>query len=238
MLQRLYADNYKCLVNFELNLQELSLLLGPNGAGKTSVLDIVFALRHLLGGGARVTDADTFPTHTLTRWQERDIQTFEIDVLLDSDSFSYRLEVDHDRTSRRARIVTERLSQNRKPLFDCQMGEVRLYRDDYSEGPHYTADWTESALARVAPPERYRRLTQFREARPCREKCDLCKLADFTSCAVRGGLSQHLCPGSHRPEIEGWAWCGIRFPFPGASPPVRAGRPRPQDAPFPGHRRP
>jgi len=38
MLQRLYVDNYKCLVNFELPLQELSLLLGPNGAGKTSVL--------------------------------------------------------------------------------------------------------------------------------------------------------------------------------------------------------
>ena len=49
MLQRLYADNYKCLVNFSLPLQELSPLLEPNGAGKTSVLDIVFALRRLLG---------------------------------------------------------------------------------------------------------------------------------------------------------------------------------------------
>ena len=163
MLQRLYADNYKCLVNFELNLQELSLLLGPNGAGKTSVLDVVFALHHLLGGRARITDADTFPTHTLTRWQERDVQTFELDVLLDSDPFSYRLEIEHDRMIRRARIVTERLSQDRQILFDCRMGEVRLYRDDYSEGPHYTVDRTESALARVAPPERYRRLTQFLE---------------------------------------------------------------------------
>ena len=163
MLQRLYADNYKCLVNFELDLQELSLLLGPNGAGKTSVLDIVLALHHLLSGRARITDADTFPTHTLTRWQERDVQTFEIDVLLDSDSFSYRLEVEHARTTRRARIVTERLSRNRRILFDCRMGEVRLYRDDFSEGPHYTVDWTESALARVAPPERYQRLTQFLE---------------------------------------------------------------------------
>ena len=49
MLQRLYVDNYKCLVNFNLPLQELSLLLGPNGAGKTSVLDIVFVLHRLLG---------------------------------------------------------------------------------------------------------------------------------------------------------------------------------------------
>ena len=62
MLQRLYVDNYRHLVNFELRLQELSLLLGRNGAGKTSVLDVVLAIRRLLNGTARVTDPDTFPT--------------------------------------------------------------------------------------------------------------------------------------------------------------------------------
>ncbi len=36
MIKRLYVDNYKCLVNFELPLQDLTLLLGPNGVGKTS----------------------------------------------------------------------------------------------------------------------------------------------------------------------------------------------------------
>ena len=48
MIQRLYVNNYKCLVNFELRLQELSLLLGPSGVGKTAVLDIMYALRRLL----------------------------------------------------------------------------------------------------------------------------------------------------------------------------------------------
>ena len=28
MIKRIYVDNYKCLVNFELALEELSLLLG------------------------------------------------------------------------------------------------------------------------------------------------------------------------------------------------------------------
>ena len=78
MIQRLYVNNYKCLVNFELRLEELSLLLGPSGAGKTAVLDIMLALRRLLSGVARVTDADVFPTRTLTRWQARDLQVFEI----------------------------------------------------------------------------------------------------------------------------------------------------------------
>jgi hypothetical protein len=35
MFKRLYVDNYKCLVNFELPLQELSLLLGPRSGRPT-----------------------------------------------------------------------------------------------------------------------------------------------------------------------------------------------------------
>ena len=70
MIKRLYVDNYRSLVNFELPLQELTLLMGPNGVGKTSVLDVMFALRQLLAGVAKVTDAESSAS-TLTRWQTR-----------------------------------------------------------------------------------------------------------------------------------------------------------------------
>jgi len=163
MLQRLYVDNYKCLVNFELPLQELSLLLGPNGAGKTSVLDVVFGLRRLLGEGTRITDADVFPTRTLTRWQQRNLQVFEIQAVLDDNSFVYRLEVEHERASRRARIHLEKLTGDGGPLFEFREGEVRLFRDNHSEGPTYGSDWSESALARVAPRRDNTRLTRFME---------------------------------------------------------------------------
>src|SRR5713101_5438410 len=83
MIKRLYIDNFKSLVNFELHLQDLTLLLGPNGVGKTSVLDVVFALRQLLAGIAKVTDAGVFPTSTLTRWQKRNLQVFELDAALE-----------------------------------------------------------------------------------------------------------------------------------------------------------
>ena len=161
MLERLYVDNYKCLVNFELTLQELSLLLGPNGAGKTSVLDVIHALAMLLDGEARLTDTDVFPGPTLTRWQQRDIQVFEIHVRLNIDFFVYRLEVEHERSTQRARIHLERLTGGGRPLFECTQGEVRLYRDDHSEGPGFTADWSESALARVASRADNSRLTSF-----------------------------------------------------------------------------
>ncbi len=161
MLEKLHVDNYRCLVNFELSLNELSLLLGPNGAGKSSVLDVIHALVMLLEGKAKLTDPEVFPGPTLTRWQRHNIQMFEAHVRLDTDFFVYRLEVEHDRPTRRARIHRERLTGNSRPLFECTQGEVQLYRDDHSEGPHFTADWSESALARVAPRPDNRRLSNF-----------------------------------------------------------------------------
>jgi predicted ATPase len=163
MLKRLYVDNYRCLVNFQLELQELTLLVGPNGSGKSSVLDVLFALRQLLSGVGKVTDPDLFPARSLTRWQDRRLQVFEVTVRLDGEAdLTYRLEVEHEKESRRARIVLEWLKAEQKPLFEFQRGEVQLYRDDHSLGSQYSADWSESAMARVAPrPANQKRLTRF-----------------------------------------------------------------------------
>lgn len=165
MIKRIYVDNYKCLVNFELALEELSLLLGPSGVGKTAVLDVVFALRRVLDGDARITDPAVFPARTLTRWQSRDLQVFELQVLLESDTFTYRLEVEHERTNRLARVGRERLTAGDEMLFECVQGRVQLYRDEpnggVSKGPEFSTDWRESALARVAPDHNNQRLSRF-----------------------------------------------------------------------------
>ena len=151
MIKRLYVDNYKSLVNFELPLQELTLLMGCNGVGKTSVLDVMYALRQLLAGVAKVTDPEVFPASTLTRWQTRPLQAFELDVELEDETLRYRLEVEHEKSGKRARIMLEKLSVEQKTLFKFEGGKVQLYHQDHSEGPTFTGDWGESALARVAP---------------------------------------------------------------------------------------
>lgn len=161
MFRRIYIDNYKCLVNFELPLKELTLLMGVNGVGKTSVLEVVHSLQQLLRGVAKVTDTGIFPFDTLTRWQMRPIQVFEAEVELEGDVLVYRLEVEHDQSTRRARIHHEDLTCGGSPLFMFNMGEVRLFRDDHSEGPAFTTDWSESALARVIPGPDNQRLTRF-----------------------------------------------------------------------------
>ena len=163
MFTRLYAHNYKRLINFSLPLQELTLLLGRNGVGKTSVLDIFYALQLLLDGVAKITDSRVFPTRTLTRWQNTNSQVFEVDLRLEEQKYNYRLEVEHDRSAKRARILLERLTVDGKPLFLCERGDVQLFRDNHSPGPSFSVDWSESALARVAPRDDNQRLSRFLE---------------------------------------------------------------------------
>ncbi|MXX05512.1 MAG: ATP-binding protein [Gammaproteobacteria bacterium] len=164
MIKRLYVDNYKCFVNFDLHLQSLTLLLGRNGAGKTSVLDIMFALRELLSGRVKITDTGIFPESTLTAWQSRESQSFEIEVELDDEVYIYRLVINHNRLEKVSRIEEESLmGKERKYLFNCEFGEVQLYRDNLSVGPKYSVDWKESALARVPSRHDNTRLTKFLE---------------------------------------------------------------------------
>ena len=164
MLKRLYVDKYRCLVNFTLEFRELTLLVGANDTGKSSVLDVLLALRQLLSGVAKVTDPGVFPTRSLTRWQNGNLQVFEVSVGLKGEAdLTYRLEVEHESETRRARITLESLKAGQSPLFEFRRGEVRLYRDNHSEGPTYSADWSESAMARVAARKDNQRLTRFLE---------------------------------------------------------------------------
>ena len=163
MLKRIYINNYKCLVNFDLPLKELTLFAGANGAGKTAILDAVFALHRLLGGSAKVGDPEIFPARTLTRWQSRRVQVFELEAELDGDTLIYGLEVEHEKNSGKSRVLRESLNSDGKILFSFEEGEVQLYRDNYGKGPAFFADRTESAMARIDSRNDNTKLTRFLE---------------------------------------------------------------------------
>ncbi len=163
MLQRIYIDNYKCLANFELKLGSLALLLGPNGVGKSAIFDVLFAVRELLAGKVKVSDPQVFPTRTLTRWDTRARQVVELEVALEDDRLKYRLEIDHEREARRAKISLEHLAAQNATLFKFENGLVHLYDDRGKEGAQFAADWSESFLARVVPRRENKRLTRFLE---------------------------------------------------------------------------
>lgn len=162
MLKRLYANNYRCLVNFEIEFDELTLLMGPNGGGKSTLFDLLYGIRHLL------VDKDAsigrvFPPRDLTAWVDKTEQTFELDVRGDDGLFSYKLVISHDPEIRKQRIELEHLLLDGKPLFEFRRGEVQLYHDDHEPGPRYPFDWTISALSTIAPRNDNRKLTWFKK---------------------------------------------------------------------------
>lgn len=161
MLTRIYADNFRCLVNFELKLDRLTLLMGPNGSGKTSVFEVLRRLQQFMAGDCKIQQA--FPFRELTRWQSRTEQRFELDLKVGDDVLNYVLAVEHQDSGAKCRVKEETLSEGGKPLFAYRKGEVHLFRDDHSKGPVYPYDWTLPALAGVQAAHDNKKLTGFRK---------------------------------------------------------------------------
>lgn len=162
MVTRLYIDNFRCLVNFDLKLDETNILLGSNGSGKTSVLDALRRIQDLVARGRRIEEA--FPTDDLSLTQDRDLQRIELDLEIDGCSYHYALHVRHDRRRRRMRIAEESLNHDEKPIFSMEDGTAQLYHDDYNPGPAYPFDWSRSGVGALNERHDNRKLTRFRHA--------------------------------------------------------------------------
>ena len=162
MLTRLYADNFLCLVNFELTLDERNVLLGANGSGKTSVLEALRRIRALVSRSERIEDV--FPTRDLSLSQKRNKQRFELDLQIDEDSYRYVLTIEHDRHNKRMRIGEELLTHEEQPIFEFRQGNAQLYHDNYKQGPAYPFDWRLSGIGVLNERPDNQKLTKFKHA--------------------------------------------------------------------------
>jgi predicted ATPase len=160
VLNHLHIDNYKCFVNFEYRPQGIQLLLGDNGSGKTAVFDVLEALRDFLLQGTEATTA--FPTSSLTAWDTRDDQAFELGVTGNEGEYLYRLVLDHDRKGMCCRIKDEKLTFDQKPLYHFDGSDAHLYRDDFSAGPVFPFDSSRSHVSTIPERNDNQRLTWFR----------------------------------------------------------------------------
>lgn len=164
MFKRIYIDNYKSLVNFELKLDSINLFLGPNGTGKTSVFEVLRKLQQFISGDRKVLPL--FRAADLTRWQTSPIQTFELEIEGNEGLYKYELAIEHRQDIRgEARVKYERLLFDNRPLaeFETPPGEIQLYNDRHNEGPRFSFDWTQSAVAFPPPRHDNTRLIWFRE---------------------------------------------------------------------------
>jgi predicted ATPase len=152
MLTRLYATNYRCLVNFEFKPNAKQLIIGRNGTGKSTVFDVLAMLRDFAVRGQPCQDS--LGGKTRTGWQDVAEQTFELDVRGNGGDYRYALIVDESRTSttnstsargviNRAadsrppglRVKQETLDFDGKPLFRFEKGKLGLFNDQQRSSP-------------------------------------------------------------------------------------------------------
>lgn len=162
MIKRFYADNYRTLVNFVYEPQRFELILGANGSGKTTFAQSLDAIRALVIEGLKAEDL--FVPGTLTKWQNKNVQTFELE-LEDEDlqTFVYTLQIEHWRDKGTSHIIHEELASGGTRLFRFDSKEVHLFNDKGVAGPVFPAAWERSLLAAVPSGPSNRRLTRFRE---------------------------------------------------------------------------
>ena len=169
MVKRIYVDNFRCLVNFELKLDRVNLLLGSNGTGKTTVFDVLHRLQEFVSGNAKVLAA--FPSADLTSWQTSPTQRFEVELQVGPTSedpfgpasYGYSLVLEHDTERRQAKVQSETLTIDGRTLFHFQEGTAELYHDDFTRGPQYPSDWTQSGVGVLQPRPDNKKLTRFRK---------------------------------------------------------------------------
>ncbi len=160
MLTRVHIDNYKCLTNFDLRLDNLTLLAGANGCGKSAVFEVMDKLRDF----ARDTRIEKlFLADDLTRWTTKREQRFELEFSTDAGVFAYKLVVEHKLDRKRgAEIKNEHLLYGGKPVLSHADRELKLYRDDGKETT-YPFGLFRSALGTEADERLYSRLHRFRD---------------------------------------------------------------------------
>ena len=169
MLKRIYADNYRCLVNFELIAGDPNVLAGQHGSGRASLLLLMEQIQAFLVLEKDYSGplSDDFWPNTRTAWQDQDVQTFEVECEANGENFLYRLQVSHSgdedgEDEDEAKVVREELMCEGERLFSFADGTGTLHISDES----FTApdEWSDqsSPLAAVLRVTKNERLRSFR----------------------------------------------------------------------------
>jgi len=148
MLTRIYIDNFRCFVNFEYRPERKQLLLGANGSGKSSLLDAINCLKQFVKG-----DENPFTSPTRTRWQDRPLQVFEIEAILEKQKYEYRVAIRFARSSASGDIASSKLSISQeqlkvsgKTVFELANGRIHFFQDNKGQATTVPLETTRSAL--------------------------------------------------------------------------------------------
>jgi predicted ATPase len=161
MLKRIYINNFRCLVNFDLSFDSINLFLGNNGSGKTSVFTVLRKIQALICDNEKLDKI--FNPADCTRWQKLLTQQFELELSTAAGRYKYELEVEYDRNKLQPSIRRERLSLDTNLLLVSESGEIKLYDDEYSLMQEYSLNTAQSVFSSLRLSQNNQKLIEFRD---------------------------------------------------------------------------
>lgn len=150
MISRLYVNNFRCLLAFDVMFEPLGLLCGPNGAGKSSVFDALRLIRDLATGESSLggDGIQDIPNLEFTAWNSSTTQEFELTVTAEGHEFDYLLHIEQVSTEKKPRIVRERAACDKRELYDRTLEGVKFVKaGGISSG--FPLDWRQAALGSI-----------------------------------------------------------------------------------------
>lgn len=161
MLKRIYIDNFRCLVNFELSVDGINLFLGPNGTGKSALFDVLRKLQSFVSGEGKVNAI--FNADDCTCWQTSPIQSLELEIAGNEGIYKYELSIEHDREKNQAFVRQERLYFDKQPLLKFESGEVTLYHENGNILQQFSLNGVQSVLPLLNSRSETIKLNGFKE---------------------------------------------------------------------------
>ncbi len=141
MIKRIYAQNFRCLESFTLDLagRSSALIIGKNGAGKSTVLECLKLFQTICRGSGRV--GGLISAHDFTEHRTDRPMRFEVELTLANRRFEYAVSFEWPAGSREARILDESLAVDGNAVFTRHQSQVQL-----SSGTTFGLDWHVFAL--------------------------------------------------------------------------------------------
>ena len=151
---------YKCFINFEIQPRAIQLILGGNGSGKTNFFDVLETVCDFLTEGN--STSQSFPTNTLTAWDKRRTQKFELAIKGSDGVYQYRLVVEHKPKGTQIHIADEELRFDQTMLYQFDGKNAHLFRDDGSAVAVFPLDGSRSGIPTIPERQDNILLTWFR----------------------------------------------------------------------------